>query len=352
MRTLSFSEAIDDALAQAMASDARIVLLGEDVPLLRRNLLVRFGPERVRGTPISESAFLGAGVAAAMAGLRPVVEVYMADFLGVCIDALLNHAAKVETFSGGKWTAPVVVRAPCGGGYGDGGQHEQALWGWLAHIPGLTILIPSTPADAGGLMLAALQHAGPVIFLEHKLLSETYLEFLGSGGRRTVQYDVPAEGARGPGPRSWAPLPIGRAVLRREGRDVAIISVGVGVHRALEAAQVLETEGISASVLDLRTVSPLDTAAVREVAAQAGRVLVVDEDYEGFGLSGELAAVVLEAGTSRTRCFPGETASAPRCGACSSGCSGWHGASEGCRPIGPAPDIRLSNRSRRRIRGH
>ena len=185
MRTMFFTQAIDDALAQAMAEDSRIILLGEDVPLLRNNLLVRFGPKRVRGTPISESAFLGAGVAASMAGLRPVVEIYMVDFLGVCMDALLNHAAKVEAFSGGKWTAPVVVRVPCGGGYGDGGQHEQSLWGWLAHIPGLTVVVPSTPADAGGLLLAALQHDGPVIFLEHKLLSETWLEFLGSGARRT-----------------------------------------------------------------------------------------------------------------------------------------------------------------------
>jgi pyruvate dehydrogenase E1 component beta subunit len=229
-----------------------------------------------------------------MAGLRPVVEMYMVDFLGVCMDALLNHAAKVEAFSGGKWTAPVVVRAPCGGGYGDGGQHEQSLWGWLAHIPGLTVLVPSTPADAGGLMLAALQHDGP----EHKLLSETWLEFLGSGARRTVQYDVPAEGAKGAVPQHWEPVPIGKAVLRRAGGDVTIISVGVGVHRALEAAQALETEGISAGVLDLRTVSPLDKTAVREVVAQTGRLLVVDEDYEGFGLSGELSAVVLEAGIS------------------------------------------------------
>jgi pyruvate dehydrogenase E1 component beta subunit len=293
-----FSQAIDDALGQAMADDLRIVLLGEDIPLLRRNLLVRFGPKRVRGTPISESAFLGAGVAAAMAGLRPVVEMYMVDFFGVCMDALLNHAAKVEAFSGGKWTAPVVVRAPCGGGYGDGGQHEQSLWGWLAHIPGLTVLVPSTPADAGGLMLAALQHDGPVIFLEHKLLSETWLEFLGSGARRTVQYDVPAEGAKGAVPQHWEPVPIGKAVLRRAGGDVTIISVGVGVHHALEAAKSLETEGISAGVLDLRTVSPLDKTAVCEVVAQTGRLLVVDEDYEGFGLSGELSAVVLEAGIS------------------------------------------------------
>lgn len=296
MRTMFFTQAVDDALGQAMADDPRIVLLGEDTPLLRRDLLVRFGPGRVRGTPISESAFLGAGVSAAMAGLRPVVEVYMVDFLGVCMDVLLNHAAKVEAFSGGTWTAPVVVRAPCGGGYGDGGQHEQSLWGWLAHIPGLTVLVPSTPADAGGLMLTALRHDGPVIFLEHKLLSESWLEFLGSGGRRTVRYDVPAQGARGTVPHRWEPLPIGKAVLRRGGGDITIISVGVGVHRATEAAQALESEGISAGVLDLRTVSPLDKAAVCRAVAQTGRLLVVDEDYEGFGLSGELSAVVAEAG--------------------------------------------------------
>jgi pyruvate dehydrogenase E1 component beta subunit len=289
-----FTQSVDNALSQAMADDSRIVIFGEDIPLLRRDLLVRFGPKRVRGTPISENAFLGAGVAAAMAGLRPVVEIYMVDFLGVCMDALLNHAAKLETFSGGKWTAPVVVRAPCGGGYGDGGQHEQSLWGWLGHIPGLTVLVPSTPADAGGLMLAALQHDGPVIFLEHKLLSESWLEFLGSGGRQNIEYDVPANGARGPVPRRWEPLPIGKAVLRREGTDVTVVSVGVGVHRAMEAAEILEKEKISAAVLDLRTVAPLDKATLCELVSQTGRLLVVDEDYEGFGLSGELAAVVLE----------------------------------------------------------
>ncbi len=295
MKNMFFTQAVDDALSQAMADDPRIVVFGEDIPLLRRDLLVRFGPKRVKGTPISESAFLGAGVAAAMAGLRPVVEIYMVDFLGVCMDALLNHAAKVETFSGGKWTAPVVVRAPCGGGYGDGGQHEQSLWGWLAHIPGLTVIVPSTPADAGGLMLAALQHDGPVIFLEHKLLSETWLEFLGSGGRRNIEYDVPAEGTRGPVPRKWEPLPIGKATLRREGTDVTVVSVGVGVHRAMEAAEILEKEDISAAVLDLRTIAPLDKTTLCEMVAHTGHLLVVDEDYEGFGLSGELAAVVLEA---------------------------------------------------------
>jgi pyruvate/2-oxoglutarate/acetoin dehydrogenase E1 component len=298
MRRLFFTQAIDDALGQAMADDPRILLLGEDVPLVRRDLLARFGPERVRGTPISESAFLGAAVAAAMAGLHPVVEVYMVDFLGVCMDALLNHAAKVEAFSGGKWTAPVVVRAPCGGGYGDGGQHEQSLWGWLAHIPGLTVVAPSTPADGGGLMLAAVQHDGPVVFLEHKLLSESWLDSLGSGGRSTVQYDLPADGIKGAVPDRWKAVPIGKAVVRRAGSDVTIASVGVSVHRALEAAQALQEEGISAEVVDLRTVSPLDREAVCAAAAQTGRLVVVDEDYEGFGLSGELAAVVLEAGIS------------------------------------------------------
>ena len=296
MRSMFFTQAVDDALAQAMHNDPRIILFGEDTPLLRRNLLVRFGPGRVRGTPISESAFLGAGMAAAMAGLRPVVEMYMVDFLGVCMDALLNHAANVEAFSGGKWTAPVVVRAPCGGGYGDGGQHEQSLWGWLAHIPGLTVIAPSTPADAGGLMLAALQHDGPVIFLEHKLLSEVWLEFLGSGSRRTVQFDVPAGGLKGAVPKKWEPIPIGKSILRRAGDDVTLISVGAGVHRTLEAAHTLESEGISAGVLDLRSVSPLDKKGICEAVAQTGRLLVVNEDYEGFGLSGEVAAIVLEEG--------------------------------------------------------
>ena len=296
MSKAHLTDAVDSALAQAMNEDPRIMVFGEDVPLIRRNLLVRFGPGRVRGAPISESAFVGAAVAAAMAGLRPVVEVYMVDFLGVCMDALMNHAAKLDSFSGGTWKTPVVVRTTCGGGYGDGGQHEQSLWGWLAHIPGLAVVVPSTPADAGGLMSAALQHDGPVIFLEHKLLSETWLDFLGSGGRRTVEYDVPADGSKGQVPKRWQPLPFGRAVSRSSGTDLTIVSVGVGVHRSLEAARVLEKEGVSAGVLDLRTVAPLDVEAVREAVGHSGRLLVVDEDYEGFGLSGELAATALEAG--------------------------------------------------------
>ncbi len=300
MPTMSFANAIDDALAGAMAEDPRIIVFGEDVPMIRRSLFVRFGAARVRATPISESAFVGAAVAAAMGGLRPVVELIMVDFIAVTMDAILNHAAKVEAFSGGRWQVPLVLRAACGGGYGDGGQHEQALWGWLAHIPGLAVVVPSTPADAGGLMLAALAHPGPVIYLEHKLLSDYLLESLGSGGRRTISYDVPQAGARGPVPRRWSALPLGQAAVRRPGRDLTMVSVGVGVHRALEAAETLVQEGIDAGVIDLRSVAPLDTQTVCDAVRQTGRLLVVDEDYRGFGLSGELAAVVLEAGIAFT----------------------------------------------------
>jgi len=296
MKEMSFAEAIEGALAQAMAHDPRIVIMGEDVQGLRLNLLARFGEKRVRNTPISESAFVGAAVSAAMAGLRPVVEVMMVDFIGVTMDALLNHAAKVDTFSGGKWKAPVVVRAACGGGYGDGGQHEQSLWGWLAHIPGLTVVVPSNPADAGGLMLAAIEYDGPVLYLEHKLLSDYWLDAVGAGGRETVHYDVPAEGAYGLVPKVWKPVPLAQAVTRRDGDDLTIVSVGVGVHRSLEAAHILEQEGYSVGVIDIRTVTPLDKSTLINAVSKTGHLVVVDEDYETFGLSGELAAIVLEAG--------------------------------------------------------
>jgi pyruvate/2-oxoglutarate/acetoin dehydrogenase E1 component len=296
MRTMTFAGAIEDALAHAMAQDERIVILGEDVQMIRVNLLARFGKDRVVAAPISESAFVGAATAAAMAGLRPVVEVMLVDFIGVAMDALLNHAAKVEAFSGGRWKVPLVVRTACGGGYGDGGQHEQSLWGWLAHIPGLTVVVPSTPADAGGLMLSAVQHEGPVIFLEHKLLADYWLDYLGAGGRTTVTYDVPKAGSEGPVPDHWQPVPIGAAAIRREGNDLTMAGVGVGVHRALEAADMLAEQAYAAEVLDLRTVSPLDNQTLLASVSKTGRLLVVDEDYRGFGLSGELAARVLESG--------------------------------------------------------
>ncbi len=255
----------------------------------------RFGRDRVLAAPISEAAFVGAAVGAAMGGLRPVAELMLVDFLGSCLDALMNQAAKVDAFSGGRWKVPLVVRAACGGGYGDGGQHEQALWGLLAGVPGLTVVAPATPADAHGLMLAALRHDGPVVFLEHKLLSESWLEFLGRCGRDTVSFDVPSGGADGEVPEG-VEVPIGRAAVLREGRDLTIVSLAVGVHRAVAAAERLGRDGISCEVIDLRTVQPLDREAVASSVSRTRRLLVVDEDYREFGLSGEVAAAVLEAG--------------------------------------------------------
>jgi pyruvate dehydrogenase E1 component beta subunit len=290
---LTYAEAIERALAQGMAADERIVILGEDVHVLRQALAARFGAERVLPAPISEAAFLSAGVGAAMAGLRPVVEIMLVDFIAVAFDALLNHAAKLEAFSGGRWRAPLVVRAACGGGYGDGGQHEQALWGMLGGIPGLSVVVPSTPADAAGLMLEALRADGPVVFLEHKLLADYWLDYLGAGGRENVSFDVPAGGARGWVEEPLAPLPFGLAARRREGEDLSIVSLGVGAHRALEAAEALAGRGIDAGVVDLRSVAPLDREAI-VAAAATGRVLAVDEDYVRGGLSGEIAAVLAE----------------------------------------------------------
>jgi pyruvate dehydrogenase E1 component beta subunit len=293
---MKFSEAVDRAVAEAMAKDERVVVMGEDVPMLRSGLLARFGPGRVLGAPISEAAFTSAGVGAAMAGLRPVVEIWMVDFVACAMDAVLNHMAKLEAFSGGGWKCPMVIRTGCGGGYGDGGQHEQALWGMLGGIPGLTVLVPSNPADAYSLMASALTHDGPVIFLEHKLLSEQMLEFLGRAGRNTVSFDLPADGVECEVPENPATVPLGSAKILSGGADITVVSLAVGVHRSLEAARVLETEGIGCEVIDLRSVRPLDAATITASVAKTGRLLVVDEDYRECGLSGEVAAVALEAG--------------------------------------------------------
>lgn len=295
MRTALFSQAIDAAVEEAMVCDPSIVVFGEDVPMLRPTLATRFG-RRVIGTPISESGFLGAGLGAAMGGLRPIVELYMVDFIAVCLDAVLNQMAKLERFSGGGWRAPLVVRMGCGGGYGDGAQHGQALWGMLGQIPGVAVVVPSTPEDGARLMAQALRHDGPVLFLEHKLLSEMWLELLGRGGRETVRLDVPPAGREGSLPEPIEPLPFGHAAVRREGKDVTVVSLAVGVHRALEAAERLAAEGISLEVIDLRTVRPLDRATVVASVGRTGRLLVVDEDYRDCALSGEIAASALEAG--------------------------------------------------------
>jgi pyruvate dehydrogenase E1 component beta subunit len=300
MTVMRYGEAIDYALGEAMAGDDRILTWGEDVRLIHRELLARFGPERVRDTPISEAAFLYAGIGAAMAGLKPVVEIMMVDFIAVAWSAIANAASKFHDFSGGRWDVPLVVRTRAGGWYTDGGQHQQALWGQLAAYPGTTVVCPSTPADAAGLMLSALDGDSLVVYVEHKLLSEQWLDYLGGDSRPTVDFShlVPADGTRGDVPMPIEPLPIGRAALRRPGTDVALIGIGVGAHRCAEAAERLAGSGIEASVLDLRSVNPLDREAVTEQAASTGRVVVVDEDYLRGGLTGEVAAVLLESGVS------------------------------------------------------
>ena len=298
MPEMHLGQAVDRAIEDAMARDETIILIGEDAPMLRAPLFARFGADRVLAAPISESAFFGAAAGAAMAGLRPVVELYMVDFIAVAFDSVLNHIAKLEAFSGGSCKAPLVIRAPSGAGYGDGGQHGQSLWGSLAAIPGLTVVVASTPADAYGLMTSALAHDGPVVFLEPKLLSEDWLEFLGRGGRKNLEFDIPADRAFGQVPKPPHAVPFGLAAIRREGSDVTIASLAVGVHRAIQAAERLEDRGVSCEVIDLRSLRPLDTAALVESARKTGRIVVVDEDYREFGLSGELGAICLEAGLS------------------------------------------------------
>ncbi|MCP4761209.1 MAG: pyruvate dehydrogenase [archaeon] len=294
MVKMGFAQAIESALMQAMEEDENIIIMGEDVHMLRLNLFSRFGKKRVKFSPISESAFTGAAVASAMAGLKPIVEVMLIDFISVAMDSILNHASKIYSFSGNKWKVPIVYRCACGGGYGDGGQHEQSLWGWLAHIPGLSVVVPSNPADAGGLMLTAIEEEHPVIYCEHKLLTDYWLGYLGSGGRTTVSYDVPADGVDGEVPERWEPIPLGKLNCLREGKDITMVSLGVSVHRCLEAAIKLEKDGISAEVLDLRSVVPLDLDAIIKSVIKTGNVLVVDEDYKAFGLSGEICAILAE----------------------------------------------------------
>ncbi|MFX1377603.1 MAG: alpha-ketoacid dehydrogenase subunit beta [Promethearchaeota archaeon] len=294
MPKLGFAQAIESAIAKVMEEDENIIILGEDVHGLRPNLFARFGKKRIMPTPISEGAFVGAAVTAAMAGLRPIVEIMIVDFIGVTMDAILNHAAKIHYFSGNKWNVPLVIRTACGGGYGDAGQHEQSLWGWLAHIPGLSIVVPSNPADAGGLMLSSIYENNPIIYFEHKLLSDYWLDFMGSGGRSSLSFNVPEQGLEGEVPDKWEPIPLGKLNQMREGNDITLVSVGVGVHRCIEAANILEGKGISAEVLDLRCLAPLDIEGLKSSVGKTGALLVIDEDYKNYGLSGELCAVLLE----------------------------------------------------------
>lgn len=296
-RRLTIAKAMSEAIGQEMSADPSVLVMGEDIGKLggvfgtTTGLLDRFGPERVRDTPISETAFIGAAVGLAAAGMKPVVELMFVDFFGVCMDAIYNLAAKQCYFSGGQVTCPMVLMTSVGGGYGDAGQHSQSLYATFGHLPGLKVVIPSNAHDAKGLMLAAIRDPNPVIFMYHKALQG--MGWLGTV-KRSIN-DVPDEPYV---------LPIGTASIVRQGRDVSIVGLGLSVHQALDAAETLAERGIEAEVIDLISIAPLDRAAVRASAARTRRLLVVDDDYLSYGVGAEVIASVCEDRSIRLKAPP------------------------------------------------
>jgi len=277
-RTLTYAEAVREALAQAMAADDRVFLLGEDVGTyggafgVTGDLVHRFGEERIRDTPISELGIVGAAVGAALAGMRPVVEIQFSDFTAQAMDQIVNQAAKIHFMLGGAANVPMVLRAPTGSGTGAAAQHSQSLEAWFAHVPGLKVVMPATPADAKSLLLAAIDDPNPVIVLEHKLLYKQ----------------------SGPVPETATPARLGEAAVRRTGIDLTIVATGVMVPRALEAAQQLAAEGIEASVIDPRTLTPLDATPIVDDVIRTGRALLVQEAPRTAGFMAEIAATIGE----------------------------------------------------------
>ncbi|MBM3628580.1 MAG: alpha-ketoacid dehydrogenase subunit beta [Alphaproteobacteria bacterium] len=275
-RELSYAEAIREALAQAMEADPRVFTLGEDIGVyggafgVTGDLVHRFGEERVIDTPISELGIAGAAVGAAITGMRPVLEFQFSDFVTLAMEQIVNQAAKIRFMFGGKASVPMVVRMPAGSGTGAAAQHSQSLEAWFAHVPGLKVVQPSTPHDAKGLLLAAIDDPNPVLIFEHKLLYKT-------------KGHVPAEPYR---------VPIGTAVTRRAGSTATVVATSIMVHRALEAAEALAPEGIDAEVIDLRSLRPIDTAAIEASARRTGRLLVVHEGVRTLGIGAEIAAHV------------------------------------------------------------
>ena len=280
MTEVRFGQAINRALIDAMTQDSSVILFGEDVgkaggPFgVTRGLLKKFGAERVRDTPISEAAIVGAAVGAAMSGLRPVVEVMFMDFVTLTMDALVNQAAKARFMFGGQVSVPMVVRMPHGGGINAGPQHSQCLEAWLAHVPGLKVVCPSNVADAYALMRAAIEDADPVIVIENKALYAT----------------------KGDLPEPPPPVAIGKARTARTGKDVTIVTYGAMVAVSLAAAEMLAKEGIDAEVLDLRSLQPWDEAAVLESLARTHRLVVCHEAVEAFGVGAEIIARVADIG--------------------------------------------------------
>lgn len=277
-RIITYSEAVREAIAQAMDADPNVFMLGEDIGIyggafgVSGDLYHRYGAERIRDTPISELGIVGAAVGAALVGMRPIVEIQFSDFTAQAMDQIVNQAAKIHFMLGGELSVPMVLRAPSGSGTGAAAQHSQSLETWFSHIPGLKVVLPSNARDAKGLLLAAIDDPNPVIVLEHKLLYKT----------------------SGPVPEEPVRTPIGVADLVREGKDLVIVATGVMVSRSVAAAEQLAAQGIEATIIDPRTLSPLDMTLINDAIAATGRVMLVQEAPKHVGFMAEIAARIAE----------------------------------------------------------
>jgi 2-oxoisovalerate dehydrogenase E1 component beta subunit len=280
MPVQTYLEAIRGALFEEMGRDPRVIVLGEDVAIrggvfgATRGLLDAYGEQRVIDTPLAEVGIAGVAIGAAANGLLPVAEMQFADYIHPAFDQIVNEASRIRYRSNGEWGCPIVIRAPFGGGVHGGLYHSQSVEAFYCHVPGVKVVAPSTPADARGLLLAAIRDPDPVLYFEHK------------GAYRRIKGDVPADSDA---------LPLGRADLKRQGTHLTAICYGLMVHTCLEAAERVAAEGIEAAVLDLRTLQPLDRDAVLTAARQSGKVLIVHEDTRTGGLAGEIAATICEA---------------------------------------------------------
>jgi pyruvate/2-oxoglutarate/acetoin dehydrogenase E1 component len=293
-RKLSTAKAMVEGIAQEMDRDPDVFVMGEDVGPYggifssTTGLLDKYGPKRVIDTPISETAFIGTAIGAAVEGMRPVVELMFVDFFGVCMDQIYNHMAKIHYESGGNVRVPMVLTTAVGGGYSDGAQHSQCLWGTFAHLPGMKVVVPSTPEDAKGLMISAIRDDGPVVYMFHKGIMG--LPWMAKNPRSVA-----------PVPEDEYETPIGKANVVRPGSDVTIATLSLSVHRTLDVAEELSGDGIECEVIDLRSLVPLDTDTIMESVGRTGRLLVVDEDYLSYGVSGEVIARVAERDPSLLR---------------------------------------------------
>ena len=284
---LTTSKAMVEAIELEMDRDPSVFYLGEDVGAYggifssTTGLLDKFGPQRVIDTPISETGFIGLAIGAAVEGMRPIVELMFADFMGVCLDQIYNHMAKIHYESGGNVKVPMVITTAVGGGYSDGAQHSQCLWGTFAHLPGMKVVVPSNPYDAKGLMLSAIRDDNPVVYMFHKGIMG--LPWMEKNARSTAEV-----------PEGEYTVPIGKANVVRQGSDVTVVTLSLSVHHVLDVADKLAGDGIDVEVIDLRSLVPLDREAILTSVAKTGRLVVVDEDYLSYGLSAEVAATVTD----------------------------------------------------------